>query len=36
MDCKILMGEYEIVRGWMLEHTESDVDNYITIQAMAS
>ena len=23
-------------RGWMLEHTELDVDNFITIQSMAS
>ena len=32
MDCKVLMDGYEVFRQWMLEHTELDVDNYITIQ----
>ena len=36
MDCKVLMDGYEVFRGWMLEHTELDVDNFITIQYMAS
>ena len=36
MDCKVLMDGYEVFRGWMLEHTELDVDNFITIQSMAS
>ena len=36
MDCKVLMDGYEVFRGWMLEHTELDVDNSITIQSMAS
>ena len=36
MDCKVLMDGYEVVRSWMLEHTELDVDNSITIQSMAS
>ena len=36
MDCKVLMGGYEVFRQWMLEHAELDVDNYITIQSMAS
>ena len=36
MDCKVLMDGYEVFRQWMLEHTELDVDNYITIQYMAS
>ena len=36
MDCKVLMDGYEVFRQWMLEHTELDVDNYITIQSMAS
>ena len=36
MDCKVLMNGYEVFRGWMLEHTELDVDNFITIQSMAS
>ena len=30
------MDGYEVFRGWMLEHTELDVDNFITIQYMAS
>ena len=29
------MDGYEVFRGWMIEHTELDVDNYITIQSMA-
>ena len=36
MDCKVLMDGYEVFRGWILEHTELDVDNFITIQSMAS
>ena len=36
MDCKVLMDGYEVFRGWMLEHTELDVYNFITIQPMAS
>ena len=36
MDCKLLMDGYEVFRQWMLEHTELDVDNYITFQSMAS
>ena len=36
MDCKVLMGGYEVFRHWMLEHTELDVDHFITIQSMAS
>ena len=36
MDCKASMDGYEVFRQWMLEHTESDVYNYITIQPMAS
>ena len=36
MDCKVLMDGYEVVRGWMSEHTTLDVDNFITIQSMAS
>ena len=30
------MAGYEVFRGWMLEHTELDVYNFITIQYMAS
>ena len=36
MGCKVLMDGYEVFRGWMLEHTGFDVDNFITIQSMAS
>ena len=36
MDCKVLMDGYEVFRQWMLEHTDVDVDNFITIQSMAS
>ena len=36
MDCKVLMDGYEVLRQWMSEHTELDVDNFITIQYMAS
>ena len=36
MDCKVLVDGYEVFRGWMLEHTELDVDGFITIQSMAS
>ena len=36
MDCNVLMDGYEVFRGWMLEHTELDVDNFITVQSMAS
>ena len=30
------MDGYEVFRGWMLEHTELDVDNFVRIQYMAS
>ena len=36
MGCKVLMDGYEVFKGWMLEHTGLDVDNFITIQSMAS
>ena len=36
MCCEVLMDGYEVFRQWMLEHTESDVYNYITFQSMAS
>ena len=36
MDCKALMDGYEVFRQWVLEHTELDVDNFFTIQYMAS
>ena len=36
MDCKVLMNGYEVFRGWMLDHTQLDVDSYITIQSLVS
>ena len=36
MGCKVLMDGYCVFRGWVLEHTESDVDSYNTIQPIAS
>ena len=36
MDCHLLRLGYETFRGWMLEYTGSDVDNYITIQSLCS
>ena len=36
MDCKVLTGGYCVLRSWMLEHIELDVDSYITTQPLAS
>ena len=36
MDCKVLMGGYEVFRKWMLEHTGLYIDHYISIQLLAS
>ena len=36
MDCKVPMDAYCVFRDWMLEHTELDVDNFITIQSLAT
>ena len=36
MGCKALMDGYEVFRHWMLEHTELDVDKFITIKSVAS
>ena len=36
MDCTVFMYGYEVFRRWMLEHTDLDVYNCITIQSMAS
>ena len=36
MDCKVLMEGYEVLRGWMLEQTKLDIDDFITIQSLAS
>ena len=32
MDCKVLMGGYEVFRPWIMEHTELYVNHYIIIQ----
>ena len=29
MDCHVLRSGYETLRGWMLEYTGLDVENYI-------
>ena len=34
--CKVLMDGYCVFQGWVLEHTELDVDSYIAIQPLAS
>ena len=36
MDRKVLTDGYSVFRDWMLEHTGLYVDNFITIQSMAS
>ena len=36
MDCEVLMDGYGVLRQWMLEHTELDVYNFMTLQSMAS
>ena len=36
MDCEVLMDGCCVFRDWMLEHTELDVDSYVTIQSLAS
>ena len=36
MDCKVLLQGYGVFRKWMLEHTQLDIDMFITIQSMAS
>ena len=36
MDCKVLMDGYSVFKSWVLEHTGLDVDNYNTIQSLAS
>jgi len=36
LDCSVLHKGYDIFRDWMLEYTELDIDNYITIQSLAS
>ena len=30
------MEGYNVFREWMLDHTEFDVDHYVTIQSLAS
>ena len=36
LDCTVLHKGYDIFREWMLEYTDLDIDNYITIQSLAS
>ena len=36
LDCHVLRLGYEIFRGWMIEYTDLDIDNYITIQSLCS
>ena len=36
LDCSVLHKGYNIFRDWMLEYTGLDIDNYITIQSLAS
>ena len=36
MGCKVLLDGYEVFRSWMVEQTGLDVDNFITVQPMAS
>ena len=36
MDCKVLIYGYHVVREWVLEHTELDVDTFFTLQSLAS
>ena len=36
MDCEVVMGGSIVIRDWALEHTELDVDSYITIQPLAN
>ena len=35
MDCEVLMDGYCVLRDWLLEHTELDVDSSIAIQPLA-
>ena len=36
MDCHVLRLGYETFRGWMLEYTGLDIDNYVTLQSLSS
>ena len=36
MDCTVLKKGYETFRLWMLEYTDLDIDNYITLQSLSS
>jgi len=36
MDCSVLKKGYETFRSWMLEYTELDIDDYITLQSLSS
>ena len=36
MDCSVLRRGYDKFREWILEHTKLDMDDFITIQSLAS
>ena len=36
IDCSVLKQGYEVFRNWILEYTGLDIDDYITIQSIAS
>ena len=36
LDCSVLRQGYEVFRGWMLEHTQLDPDDYISLQSLAA
>jgi hypothetical protein len=36
LDCSVLRQGYEVFRGWMLQHTRLDPDDYITLQSLAA
>ena len=36
MDCSVLRKGYDKFREWILEHTKLDIDDFITIQSLAS
>ena len=35
LDCQVLKLGYEIYKTWMLEITNLNIDNFITIQSLA-
>ena len=36
LDCSVLHQGYDTFRNWMLEYTKLDIDDYITLQSLAS